>query len=1138
MGQAESDSRHSQSDDGDTSLLVRIDKCWDLIRNSLRNGEAIDVSHLCESIAGLTAPQKRRFLDELLKSIVEEFVDEATIETCALDGLREALASPFEEFRWLINSSLVPRTEPAFTKIDKYKIVRRIGGGGMGTVYEAVNPDVGRTVALKVCHGPEFAERFHREMNFAGQLEHDNLITSFDGGTTSDGRLFYVMPYLRGRNLAEIVSPVNKTRPRIKLEDACEIIRQVAKGLQFAREQVPGLVHRDIKPANLMLTVEAGEARVKILDLGVAGFDDAHALTEPGICGGTLAYMAPEQRVELRNADERSDIYSLGCTLHFLLTGEPPKNDSSSVLRQQVAAGGQVVHPGLLAVYSRMIAQGPHDRFQTLEEVAIALEPLASGFDLATLLEMCDSLETGVPKVSVLATNEGDPPTARRSRLTAIMGLIVVVAAIGAAWLASVTWPRLAGAPTQVPPNSPNANPDDTGIASRRVAIGCLPGLTGAWWFEEVPWLTPTVRLHLSSELNDMQSSRIHETCLSSDVDMAHDMLFELSDRSLAKLSEVHRRQVAALTDVQAAEDEGQRYQRLLQVPTVPGKNPADLHFTAVRSHCLALYSENSGEADKHWTAANSAYVQALEEYPLNHSADVNCLRLLCLADYRRLQYDTLTRSIELSNSVDRESMKNLQSTSEVLWRAVDKFAPDVNRVGLGVFIAAESGLDCQVMQSLRHDPGVALTRVRQALESLSESNEVGAASMSTRHPLRAYVYERAAWLLLDLGAPQSARELFHFAGVIHQANRHRVTGSEANETTSEYCTQRAQIGWVDCARGEAVADSANDAFSEARIILKNLLATDLDEQSLLNSMISASHRSALCERYLRTAMREVEVEMLSQDGDASAALRLLGVALNDSANDNSSYNGLKVVRVQPGSSGEKVTFQGQQFKIDVGDYILAIDGRRMQSVRDFTSMVDGLSQEAEVSLRVKDGTSGKTYDALVKLDQHEQMRLGITVEQGGAASVARWVKNSVQTRASLVFFLGSAISEHGLDPRHLGQAQEILANAEQAGERSAYYGTLEAVLSLEQMPSQNDSAFSALSERLKELSEVSATAWISVDNRLALKILKRYLEQYEQPLAIQCLSTIDRLLESRHPDANLGESLTADLGDSPNTGG
>ena len=280
--------------------------------------------------------------------------------------------------------------------IGSYRILDVIGRGGMGRVYKAVHRTMGRVVALKILN-PQLmtTERvrklFAREVKAAGKLRHPNIVTAFDANQTGD-RAYLVMEYVEGRTLQQWVRDHGPLPPA----QACDFARQTALGLSAAHQQ--GMVHRDIKPANLLATkndslaVQADHT-VKILDFGLARLghpgnaDDDSIQVAAETVMGTPDYLSPEQARSLSQTDARSDIYSLGCTLYFMLTGRPPFPGGSSLEKMvrhttedasPVSALRPEVSAEVSAIVARMMAKKPEDRFQTCDDVAAALLPHAA----------------------------------------------------------------------------------------------------------------------------------------------------------------------------------------------------------------------------------------------------------------------------------------------------------------------------------------------------------------------------------------------------------------------------------------------------------------------------------------------------------------------------------------------------------------------------------------------------------------------------------------------------------------------------------------------------------------------------------------------------------------------------------------
>ena len=272
--------------------------------------------------------------------------------------------------------------------IGKYKLLDLIGSGGMGAVFKAIRPDIGRVVAVKVLKPKSLKKstgvpRFLREIQSAATLDHPNIVRAYDADE-ANGTYLLVMEYIEGRDLKSyITSNQPMTLPWI-----CECMRQVALGLQHAADQ--GMVHRDIKPANLMVCQADSQLHpvVKILDFGLARFvsetDEDGGLTRIGQAVGTPDYIAPEQAQNSKSADVRADIYSLGCTFFELLTGQipfPTENLTEKLLQRVYNEAPRVrsLQPDISQeiddIVARMMRRNPAERYATPAELAAALLP-------------------------------------------------------------------------------------------------------------------------------------------------------------------------------------------------------------------------------------------------------------------------------------------------------------------------------------------------------------------------------------------------------------------------------------------------------------------------------------------------------------------------------------------------------------------------------------------------------------------------------------------------------------------------------------------------------------------------------------------------------------------------------------------
>jgi serine/threonine protein kinase len=266
----------------------------------------------------------------------------------------------------------------------EYRILDKIGEGGMGVVLKAEHQLMGRVVAVKVLSGaalqsPNIVRRFYREVKAAARLNHPNIVAAYDAGKYQDTH-YLVMEYVDGQSLGQRV----REQGPLPLSEALGYVIQAARGLQYAHEQ--GVVHRDVKPANLLVDC-AGN--VRILDMGLARLIDAgetpqvESLTRTGLVMGTGDYMAPEQAIDSHHVDHRVDIYALGCTLFRLLTGTVPypADDLVAVLlahRESRIPSLRSIRPELPSridrVFRRMVAKRPQDRYASMNEVIAALQ--------------------------------------------------------------------------------------------------------------------------------------------------------------------------------------------------------------------------------------------------------------------------------------------------------------------------------------------------------------------------------------------------------------------------------------------------------------------------------------------------------------------------------------------------------------------------------------------------------------------------------------------------------------------------------------------------------------------------------------------------------------------------------------------
>jgi beta-lactam-binding protein with PASTA domain/predicted Ser/Thr protein kinase len=336
----------------------------------------------------------------------------------------------------------------------RYRIVRKLGSGGMADVYLAEDEELGRRIAIKIlndrhANDESFVERFRREAKNAAGLSHPNIVSIYDRGE-AEGTYYIAMEYLDGRSLKELVV----ARGPLPIPDAIDATRQVLAALRFAHRK--GVVHRDIKPHNVMADADG---RLKVTDFGIARAGVSQ-MTEAGSIIGTAQYLSPEQA---RGApvDQRSDLYSVGVVLYEMLTGTTPFSGESPVEiamkhlsdpPRPPSVERADIPPDLDMIVLRALAKNPDDRFQTAEEIDAELERVSRGAGVTT--ETADaatavlsgaalaSAPTSIipPRRPPAATRPGyryaEPPPRRRPFWPWLLALLLVVLAGVAGWYA------------------------------------------------------------------------------------------------------------------------------------------------------------------------------------------------------------------------------------------------------------------------------------------------------------------------------------------------------------------------------------------------------------------------------------------------------------------------------------------------------------------------------------------------------------------------------------------------------------------------------------------------------------------------------------------------------------------------------
>ena len=325
----------------------------------------------------------------------------------------------------------------------KYTIGHVIGSGGMGTVYEAVQRDLDRRVALKILHSKysksrKIVERFHQEARLAGSIEHDNICRVTDHGTSRDGAPYLVMPLLTGRSLAKIL----ESGESLSVMRTIDIVCQTLQALAAAHAEK--IVHRDLKPDNIFVTqVGDREDFVKLLDFGISKVlekDSVSDLTSTGMVLGTAYYLAPEQARGSKRIDHRVDIYAMGVILYEALTGlRPFEGDTYNEVVFKIAGdpvrSPRAINPRISRAVEKVILKAmaidPNARFSSAIEMCEALEQAAvvDATDEPPLIETLGDTEVeGRPSVYL---TDADGRKRRNTRVWLAGGLAIGIVLVG-----------------------------------------------------------------------------------------------------------------------------------------------------------------------------------------------------------------------------------------------------------------------------------------------------------------------------------------------------------------------------------------------------------------------------------------------------------------------------------------------------------------------------------------------------------------------------------------------------------------------------------------------------------------------------------------------------------------------------------
>ena len=386
-------------------------------------------------------------------------------------------------------------------QIGNFRVIEKLGEGGMGVVYKAEDVTLGRLVAIKMLNtdlarNPELVQRFQSEARAQANLNHTNLATLY-AFLIDQGNAFMVMEFVEGENFDQIIRRGGPMNPR----DAVPWFKQALLGIGAAHRM--GIIHRDIKPSNLMLN---RQGIVKVMDFGIAKAVGTRGMTRTGMQLGTLAYMSPEQ-IQNRNVDVRSDIYALGVTLYEMLSGHVPFESDSDF---QVMHDHVTTPPPPLtryypyaprefeAVVGKALAKNPDERFQTVEEFGAALEHpervsapappmVAAPPSRGTVVEGIPTTawQAGAAAAPAPAVTNAPPPPPGTSPAATAPGVAPTIAAAG-----------VGGSPIGVPAQTPPPQPAKSSrISGKMIAAVCGVAIVGVlavvFWPKSSPGPTP-----------------------------------------------------------------------------------------------------------------------------------------------------------------------------------------------------------------------------------------------------------------------------------------------------------------------------------------------------------------------------------------------------------------------------------------------------------------------------------------------------------------------------------------------------------------------------------------------------------------------------------------------------------------------
>ena len=366
-----------------------IQECWQVLQRCRQNQESKDLATILlargyvsqEKMAPIFANLEQGSQDrDFPSTVMSDNIDPVTKPVLNANQQRPTAQHQFENIDAIKNQVLAGNQShsTAQRQFGRYQIIQEIGRGGMGVVYKAHDPELERTVALKVLLAPEkFLDRFAREAKATASLRHPNIVSVYDIGRTGQQH-FFTMDFIDGISLKKLyqLAPLS-------IEQIVAVLSKVARAVDYANEQ--GIIHRDLKPSNIMID---GNKQPKVMDFGLAKMEKASKrLSQTGMMIGTLEYMSPEQaQGNPRHIDKRSDVYGLGAILYELLTGIPPFTGNSSyeviykIANKKPAPPRQTnrnIPKDLETICLKALAKNMQARYQSAKEFAEDLERFA-----------------------------------------------------------------------------------------------------------------------------------------------------------------------------------------------------------------------------------------------------------------------------------------------------------------------------------------------------------------------------------------------------------------------------------------------------------------------------------------------------------------------------------------------------------------------------------------------------------------------------------------------------------------------------------------------------------------------------------------------------------------------------------------